>query len=895
MRLFSEKTNQKLIYLKKCGAFEFLPTLLLFSLILGLIFVISSFKSSSALSEKDTIPPRTPQALEVKTKKSGFDISWRENYEWDIFSYLIYIRTGDEKEDLDPVLVGKTGRYSVENLIDGVTYYVSIAAKDIAGNISPATEEIGITPDSSKTEKDYTVSGWMPVIDVEDSQNSFLGNIDLFDYISPYEHKVEPDGKITKVGEIFSPELKERAKSALVKIIPTITNNYDQDDVASNLLKDEAKTEEHINNIVSEVEVNGFDGIDLDYENLDPSVRDQFTNFISKLSSELHAKGKILSVTVQAKKSDDNTWRGPGALDFEAIGKLVDQFRVMTYDYSRPNTSPGAIAPIDWMREVISYAKSHVPSQKIIVGIPFYGYQWCIAGEGDNCKNDGLVYEGVQNIVSQYNPTVEWNDQTKAPWFLYIDDQKNTKVVNFEDHRSLSAKLELIKTENVGGITIWRLGSEDSENYTVLKGTIGKEINIPKEVKVKPGNHEINVSWQRQQNDKLRGYRIKVQLKENQSFEDGSALLAGTIQSENLNSQNNTLDEKTFDVLDGDSYTIPNLENDQSYYVTLTPLLWNASIEKEQAESQDNAKLIFATPSDLIFPEKISDLKIENVETTTIDLSFSAPGDDYFIGKASRYEIRYSDEPFILESFSKAKIYSYVPNPSPAKEKERWQLRGLTPGVKYYVAIRSFDEKENPSDLSNIVSAETIDNIPPKVPTSLEILSGDKTLYLKWQKNSDRDLAGYNIFWQQGKSYYQEATVGADITTYTLANLENNYDYHIAISAFDDKGNESAKSEEKVAKPEAQDILGKIAGGASVASLKIKAQALLFGKKLFSEEAIPYLVMFSVIIINLIIYQNVKKEIKKKENQSMIKTLNENISQKINLNDFKKKRRVLKF
>lgn len=894
MRLFSGKTKQKLLYFKKRRAFEFLLTLILFSLILGLIFIISELKPTSALSEKDTIPPRTPQGFEVKTKKSGFDISWRENYEWDIFSYLVYIRTGDEKEDPDPVLVGKTNHYSIENLIDGATYYISIAAKDIAGNVSPATPEIGVTPDSSKIEKDYIVSGWMPVIDLENSQNSFLRNIDLFDYISPHERKLELDGKITKVGEIFTPELKEKAKSALVKVIPTITNNYDQDDVASNLLKDEAKTQEHINNIINEVEAGRFDGIDLDYENLDPQVRDQFTNFISKLSQELHAKGKILSVTVQAKKSDDNTWRGPGAVDFEAIGKLVDQFRIMTYDYSRPNTSPGAIAPVDWVREVISFTKSKVSAEKIIVGIPFYGYQWCIAGEGDNCKNDGLVYEGVQNIISQYNPVLEWNDFTRAPWFLYIDDQKNTKVVNYEDHRSLQAKLEVVKEEGVGGISIWRLGSEDGKNYTVLKEMIGKEINIPKNVKIKPGNHEVSISWQRQQNDKLRGYRIKVRLKENQSS-DATSESFDSIQDRNLNLQNNSSGEKIFDVIDEDSYTIPNLENDQAYYITLLPLLWDDLTNSGQAENTENAKLVLATPSDLIFPEKISDLKIESIDTTTIDLSFSAPGDDYFIGKAAKYEIRYSDQPFIPESLDKTKIYPHAPEPAASKEKQRWQLRGLTPGVKYYIVLRSFDEKENFSEISNIVSAETIDNIPPAVPSSPEIISGDKTLHLKWQANQDQDLAGYNIFWRQGKSYYQTVSVKNDVTTYTLANLENNYDYYIAISAFDDKGNESAKSEERVAKPESRDLLGKITGGAEAASFKIKAQAFLFSKKLFSEEAIPYLVMFSVIIVNLIIYQNVKKEIKKKENQGLIQTLNENISQKINLNDFKKKRRVLKF
>jgi len=737
--------------------------------------------------------------------------------------------TGDEKEDPNPIPTGRTNFYSLSDLTPGATYYISMAAKDNAGNISEQTPEIGITPDAVQEINDYSISAWMPLIDLEDSQNEFLDNLDLFDFISPFELRLEADGQITKVGTIFTDELKEKAKFASIKVIPTITNNFDKDEVGTNLLNNDQATENHINNIVSLVEDDDVDGIDLDYEGLKPEVKDKFTNFIKKLSEKLHAKGKILSVTVQAKKSDDNNWRGPGAMDYAELGDPVDHFRIMTYDYSRLDTPPGSIAPIGWFKEVLQYAKQYIPDEKIIAGIPNYGYKWCMNGEG--CENSGLVYEGVQNIINKYNPVVEWNDNNKTPWFLYIDDKEHTSVINFENSRSLEAKMEVVRELEIGGITIWRLGSEDPNNFKVLRETVGKESNTPSSVKVKPGNKQIEIDWQKNNNDRLHGFRIKIKTKDEESINPESVGM-----------------EQVFDLVDKENYIIPNLENDKSYYISIIPLIWSESGSAGYIENIDDAKLILATPSDLMYPGSVADLKAEGVNTTAIEFSFTSTGDDYLSGKVSEYEMRYSEQPFTQENIEETKAYTYPPDPVNPKEAINWQLRGLTPGIKYYIAVRSLDEKGNISNISNVISAETVDNIPPKAPEAPEVIKGDKSIFIKWKESPEEDVAGYKIFWKQEESYYQFVEVDAKTTTYILDDLENHYNYHIAITAFDDKGNESPKSGETVTVPRSSDMFDRLNGTLKIASEKLKANASVFSKRLFTQGAIPYLVMFSVLI-----------------------------------------------
>lgn len=903
-------------FLKKIKAWKFKG-----DFVVSLVFVfVSIFIFSSvffiskafAETEKDTIPPRTPQELQVISKKNGFDITWHQNSENDIVTYLLYVRSGDEKEDTKPIKTGNTNHYSLDNLTAEATYYISLAARDNNGNVGNPTQEIGLSPDISASEKEYSVAGWMPITDLDNSHKTFEDNIELFDFISPHERKLEVDGSVTRVGKSFDSGLMELAALNKVKVLPTITNNFDKNDVGSNVLMDENLIEDHIKNIVNLVIEENYDGIDIDYEGLKPEVKNNFTNFIQKLAENLHSKGKILSVTVQAKKDDGNTWRGPGAMDYEKLGRVVDRFRVMTYDYSRLDTGPGAIAPIKWFQEVLQYTKKYIPSNKIVAGIPTYGYKWCLEDKL-NCEKKGLVYEGVENIMNRFGITPEWNNDNKAPWFLYIDELENKYAVNYENHKSLKAKLEVVREEGLGGIAIWRLGSEDPDNYKVIEQMTGKQITTPKEIIVKPGDKKINVALKKEDKDKLQGYRIKVAPKDNATTEEdlkikqNKEINSNTKETDNVDE--NKIDpyfkeelydkekKRTFDLLEKDNYTISNLKNDQPYYISIIPLTWNTKGDYGYQENTESTKLILASPADLAYPGTIKDLKLEEVGNTTINISFSAPGDDFYKGKASKYEIRYSEEAFTEDNFQKAKVYAYVPSPEKPKTEQLWQLRSLEPGKKYYIALRSFDENDNPSNISNIIAAETIDNIPPEKPEDPQLIASNQSIYISWRKSEEKDLAGYKLYWQQENSYFQVLDFEKDQTDYLLENLENNYQYNFFVRAYDDKDNISARSEIVTTTPLSSNIISRAGSTAQITREKIKANISIFSKRLFSQGAVPYLVMFSVIIINVIIYHGIKREMQKKDDKKAGESLNSRVeTPKKRMDEVKKiNRKVLKF
>ena len=142
------------------------------------------------------------------------------------------------------------------------------------------------------------------------------------------------------------------------------------------MLASAASREAHANAVAQLAILNAFDGIDVDYERVPTASRANFTAFIATLAQKLHAANKKLSVTVYAKTSDSANWNGPGAEEWPALGSLADSVKIMAYDYSYSSSPAGPIAPLDWLDRVATYAQSAIPAEKIMIGLPFYGYDW---------------------------------------------------------------------------------------------------------------------------------------------------------------------------------------------------------------------------------------------------------------------------------------------------------------------------------------------------------------------------------------------------------------------------------------------------------------------------------------------------------------------------------------
>ncbi len=117
---------------------------------------------------------------------------------------------------------------------------------------------------------------------------------------------------------------------------------------------------------------------------------------------------------------------------------------------------------------------------------------------------------------------------------------------------------------------------------------------------------------------------------------------------------------------------------------------------------------IAAAVSDTIPPSPIVDLAVIAVDTTSVDLSFTAVGDDGLVGRAFRYDLRVATSPINDIDFAFAPQALDEPAPRAAWEADTLHVHNLLPGTNYYFAVKVVDQAGNRSPISNIRNAMTI-------------------------------------------------------------------------------------------------------------------------------------------------------------------------------------------
>jgi spore germination protein len=315
------------------------------------------------------------------------------------------------------------------------------------------------------------ISAWLP--DSFDSPNraSFEENADILDEVSPFWYSTDARGNLLAGADARDKTLVELAHSKNVWVIPTVHNIVNDADPVPAILRSPERRNAHVRNIVEEVLAHNYDGIDIDYEFLDSSMREEYSAFVEELAGALHAQGKLLTIAVHAKDCDGC---GLGGFqDWAALGQWVDRLRIMTYDYHWRGGGPGPVAPLYWVNDVAAYAKSVVDPAKVVIGVQFYGYDWPAAGG----EASAYTWQDFKKIIDAYGPEVnlvetDSNGRPVQENKISYSTRQGRRTAYFATSRSLEAKLGLVQSVDLAGIAIWRLGGEDPQNWDVIRARL---------------------------------------------------------------------------------------------------------------------------------------------------------------------------------------------------------------------------------------------------------------------------------------------------------------------------------------------------------------------------------------------------------------------------------------
>ncbi|MET3291956.1 UNVERIFIED_CONTAM: spore germination protein [Brevibacillus sp. OAP136] len=293
------------------------------------------------------------------------------------------------------------------------------------------------------------------------SYRSLSANADVITDVSLVSYDAKADGSLT--GSPSATGLTTaRAKSvdSYLLVANHGTETFDKK-LVHTILNNPTATARLIDNLVAQAVKMKATGINLDFENIPADDRAKYTQLISQLSAKLHQNKKQLVVSVPAKLSDDPKETWTYAYDYRGIGSKADFLQVMSYDEYGPWMEAGPVASYPWVDSVLRFAASLVPGNKLLMGIPSYGYEWSAAG------NKAVAYKAIPELIANQHAQVQWNDQLKSPYLTYQKDGV-VHTLWFENEESLSAKRALADKYHLAGYGIWRLGLDDPSFWDAL-------------------------------------------------------------------------------------------------------------------------------------------------------------------------------------------------------------------------------------------------------------------------------------------------------------------------------------------------------------------------------------------------------------------------------------------
>lgn len=262
----------------------------------------------------------------------------------------------------------------------------------------------------------------------------------------------------------------ESAENAGIQVMPLVNNDFDPDATAA-FLRDDARKEQFYRGLVAYAEVYGLAGWNIDFENMVPKDKDLFTSFIKDLSERLHANGRKLSVDITViSDRDDSYWNS--CYDRKALARYADYEILMGYDQTAGGSShAGPVSAYNWLDKSIPALLKEIPSEQLVLGLPFYTRVW--TGEDGYVNSDVLTLQYTDDFTRRHKIMPTWNADERQ---FYADWQENgtRKRVWLEESRSLSEKLGLIKKYKLGGAAFWRYGFENGEIYQEMEEAIKK-------------------------------------------------------------------------------------------------------------------------------------------------------------------------------------------------------------------------------------------------------------------------------------------------------------------------------------------------------------------------------------------------------------------------------------
>lgn len=288
-------------------------------------------------------------------------------------------------------------------------------------------------------------------------------------YLAIFSYAVDREGNLTPVEDQLPLSAAFKDKVSPLLVLTNFEGGQFRKEIATAILTNEALQDRVLNRALQIMAEKGYRGLDFDFEYLGAENRERYVLFLRKTRQLLKAHGYFISTALAPKYRAEQRGVLYEGHDYQAIGQVVDFIFLMTYEWGWSGGEPMAVSPIAQMRSVMRYAVSVVPKQKIMMGMPLYGYDWTLPYVPGGKFAKSVSPQRALELAIRYGVSIRYDKTSQAPWFRYTDTQGKRHEVWFEDARSVQAKFDIVKELGIRGCFYWVLGNDFPQNWLLIE------------------------------------------------------------------------------------------------------------------------------------------------------------------------------------------------------------------------------------------------------------------------------------------------------------------------------------------------------------------------------------------------------------------------------------------
>lgn len=300
-------------------------------------------------------------------------------------------------------------------------------------------------------------------------------------YLTIFNHRVTIEGDIIEVEDSELIQMAKEYGVAPMMFVSSFTEEgVSSSEVAYNILKNPDAVQRLLDNLVRLLGSKGYYGVNLYIEYINLENIDRIAEYLRQIADILHSRGYRVLVTV----TPNATIEGPVVkfekIDYSKLSVSVDAILFTTYEWGMTYGFPSSLVPVNILRDLLNYAVTVVPPEKIFLGLIPIGYDWQLPYVPGVSGANAITSDGAVRIAADLGIPIQFNEPAQASYFYYFQNEQDLHIIWFKDARSFNTIVGLIPEYGLQGLSIWTIMNFEPQLWFIINTQyeIEKVLNI---------------------------------------------------------------------------------------------------------------------------------------------------------------------------------------------------------------------------------------------------------------------------------------------------------------------------------------------------------------------------------------------------------------------------------